>query len=61
MEVVEVRVTEANEVFEGEVVGDGEDEEEKRGGGGGGGGGSEQVEDASAFGEFRDVGLGDGS
>ena len=54
--------TEGNEVVEGEVVGGGEDEEERRKRGlgweRGMGRGSEQVECASAFAEFRVVGLG---
>ena len=60
METVEVGSTEGNEVVEGEVVGDGEDEEERRKRGlgweRGMGRGSEQVECASAFAEFRVVG-----
>ena len=62
METVEVGSTEGNEVVEGEVVGDGEDEEERRKRGlgweRGMGRGSEQVDCASAFAEFRVVGLG---
>lgn len=64
MEVVEVGSAEGDEVVEGEVVRDGEDEEERGVGGwgweGGVGRGSEQVECASAFAEFRVVGLGMG-
>lgn len=64
VEIVEVGSAEGDEVVEGEVVGDGEDEEETGGGGlgweGGMARGSEQVECASPFPEFRVVGLGMG-